>query len=231
MKKLKAWILFTLILWIPSTWAIRDFCQDRLTGRGVGSRFQVKAQLKLLPVDLPKSIADSGLNSKQLDLIRSRSQGMIDIYELIRRGPKQGYLLGVTDAQEVYAGVAKATGLTDWEQAYYKLGIERDEKHHTERFMDDIAKSNLPIVFLVPSHLWSHPSSDITKAEMEWLLKRPEVLSRVLFVFGALDIIDQKSWMEVMLSDGRYNLEDQSTYSEKKALMIAETLKRSLHSQ
>lgn len=142
-------------------------------------------------ISLPRAQAcseyllETGLSVQHLELMRSHSKGLITFTQLMENLPSKGTLLGITGANERYDVLAKTTGLTPWNAAYQKFGVDPGERHHTDKFMDVLTKQDELIVFLVPSGLWSHPDGIATKREMWWLLSHPERMKHVLFVLGA----------------------------------------------
>ncbi len=150
--------------------------------------------LNLNDVSLDQAVSESGISKPHLEKMKEFSSGLTDIYELILSPPKQGVLLGVMNFFNLYSAIIEATGLTTWEDAYKKFGIETGESRHTDKFMRTLVNQEEPIVFLVPKNIWSHPGGVHTKRELWWLLENPEKMKNVVFVFGSIEIIDEKSF-------------------------------------
>lgn len=157
-------IIIHLWLWfVPEAMACSEFLDSRLT-----------------PL-----IQESELSSQHINLIKAHSKGIFHYKDLIKLSLKKGYLLGIYGENEQYLDKVKQLGLMSWEEAYKSFGIGLGETRHTEKFMETLTRQELPIVFLIPSRLWSHPEGVITKREVWWFLENPEKMSNVLFVFGS----------------------------------------------
>lgn len=188
---------------------------------------QESSSLRLNPLKLSKSVDDAGLTAKEIEVLKNNSLGFLDLYELIREGHQEGYLLGLSHPQELHHAIARATGLTEWTEAYQAHGIESGERQHTEKFMEAITQSGKKIVFLVPSRLWTYPKGIYTKREMWWLLKHPSQLKNVKFVFGSLEIFDDESWDEfysATKAQSRQALETRSL-RDIRSILLSQSLK------
>lgn len=166
MKKSKGCLVFIhfIFLWLaPAALACSDLLDPRLN----------------------ISIQESELNSRHINLIKSHSRGVIHYDDLNQLSIKKGYVLGIYGKHEEYSQVVSQLKLTSWEEAYKVFGIGFGEFRHTEKFMETLTRQELPIIFLIPSRLWSHPEGVVTKREVWWLLENPEKMSNVIFVFGS----------------------------------------------
>lgn len=153
------------------------------------------ASIQLLDVDFERSLKESGLTKVEIETLKENSLGLIDIYEFLKvRNKDDGYLLGLSHPQVFHETISYLTGLIAWDKAYEAHGIALGERQHTEKFMETITSSGKEIVFLVPSNIWTHPKGTYTKRELWWLLKHPDQLKNVKFVFGSVEIASSESW-------------------------------------
>lgn len=140
------------------------------------------------PIELGRELELSGLSARQLELIsgHSRNGRPLAFDEFLRTTPleENGYLLGLT--HPVYAGTERATGLTNYREAYVDM-FSKVRVDVGAEFMDRLASDPSPMVFLVPRQALNHPEGKMTQEELEWLLAHPAKMANVHFVFGAYD--------------------------------------------
>lgn len=108
--------------------------------------------------------------------------------------PLGPFVLGLSiSAQEAPETiVAMSQGLNYWD-SYGAVGVSPCGVTNTDKFMERITDTGRPIVFVVPSRLYSYPIGGITRREMEWLMDNPDKANNVFLVFGAYDLIDVNS--------------------------------------
>lgn len=168
----------------------------------------------LQPIDIKGSIEASGI-APHVEEIRKHSKGVMTAYDFLSMMGKlhSGYILGVAGAQDTFNVFSEMSGLKPWSVSYREFGIPWSEPEHTRIFMENITRTERPIVFLVPNEYSTHPRAKLTRDEMDWLLAAPqERMKNVYFVFGAYDLI----------SDADYAAHYKSKeYSQRKEAQIA----------
>ena len=168
---------------------------QNLNDRPCEESLKSTVQIQLLDVDFDRSLAKSGLTNVEIETLRENSLGLIDIYEFLKvRNKEEGYLLGLSHPQVFHDTISYLTGLMAWDKAYEAHGIALGERQHTEKFMEAITSSGKEVIFLIPSNIWTHPKGTYTKRELWWLLKHPDQLKNVKFVFGSVEIVSSESW-------------------------------------
>lgn len=150
-----------------------------------------KLQQVLRPKNLENEIAKSELSPQALESMKKHSLGFATMPEALNLSTvREGYALGYVDKLSPYPMLNERMGLTNWDYAYHEFNIDwQRQRNHTELFMDKVTSQNKPVVFFVPNKVLTHPDAGVTKKEMEWLLRHPERMKNVKFVFGAYDSI------------------------------------------
>ncbi len=153
--------------------------------------------------DLAKEIARSDLSPEQVSVLEHHAKGLVTVEDfLAAHDPTAtdgvgadgfaGFVLGLAHTGD-HANLrfSTETNLRHWAYGYDRvlLGFPKqndpmDYRARTTTFMDTITTLDEPIVFLVPPHL---NRSRHTRDELLFLLRNPERMKNVTFVFGAYD--------------------------------------------
>lgn len=129
----------------------------------------------------------------------------------------RGYSLGLTIGYDAYDSISQAFELAKWHWGFEKYALTYRSDYMTSRakklgfgtrdasrpvdnivettqqYLDLITKEGVPICFFVPTFLFSHEDSGVTRAEMEWFLKNPDRSNNTFFIFGLFECIN-KEW-------------------------------------
>ena len=151
---------------------------------------------RLRPIDLAAEIKASEIPEETMALFRQHSAGVLSLDDFAALWPSvqkaRSYGLGITDDKGMYEAATRAYGLTNWFRAYQEwagrgvFGI----KDGDILFLDYITRTGQQAVFFVPPMVFSHPSANVTRKEIEWFSQNPERATDTLFVFGLYSAIN-----------------------------------------
>lgn len=146
---------------------------------------------------LEQGLKSSGLSKSEIQKLKNAGSKFSALDKIIETSwHPETYSLGMGTDLNHYAMLLERTGLLHWEQAYVKVGIDwrdydRQNLEHTTVFMDQITKHKEidRLVMFIPNNVMTHPSAGYTKKELQWLMRNPDRLKKVIFVFGLYDVI------------------------------------------
>ncbi|MBP7844883.1 MAG: hypothetical protein KA116_08710 [Proteobacteria bacterium] len=135
----------------------------------------------------------SNLGSKiSFDELSKNSRGIISIENLNKSVEfiDSGFILGLGSGSTT-SNLSDKLGLIPPNEGHKHL-FGTYEVRNTPDYMDFITKGTKPVVFLIPDNFFNynvgssiHGGIYATEQEFEWLLKNPERMKNVYFVFGA----------------------------------------------
>lgn len=151
--------------------------------------------------DLDKEMSHCGLSSLDIDLIKKYSAGSYDVTDFFDRLTslnltKQTTIIGLNH-KDIIPGVLDALECEDYMDAYMRIF---NDFRARDNFLEELTKEKHPIIFLVPHKLFGSQKG-VTASEMEWLLKNPQCMGQVHFVFRAYKTYSAKVISALDLTD------------------------------
>jgi len=161
----------------------------------------------LQQVNLQKSLSQSGVDPS----VFKQAKAVIGINDFLENPPKEAvgaYALGLSNSStDIYFRIAKAMRMIEWPRAYKQVfGAAWWQKTNntdlTDKFLDSIIQNDRTIVFFLPNNaLQKFDKWRYTREELEYFLRNPEKLSKVIFVLGTYDMIDPKDYERLVGTD------------------------------
>jgi hypothetical protein len=152
-------------------------------------------------INLSNSITRSGIPLE----ILSKAHKVLSINDFLENPPEEvrnGYALGLSSAggmRGIYFHICDVMGLTNWVDSYNSVfgkKWSRDIVNHpdvTDRFLDNLVSKGKFLVFFAPSSIMAG-SRLYTQEELNYFIRNPEKLSKVVFVFGTYDIVSPEDY-------------------------------------
>lgn len=161
----------------------------------------------LRSIDLSRAIYRSGIDPS----ILHSAHKLLTANDFLENPPpeaKGAYSLGLTTAggvKGIYFHIADSLGLVKWPDAYKKVfgpdwsKMNWSQQDITDQFLNKILEDNQKyIVFFLPNDALN--KGRFTKEEMEFFIRNPDKLKRVIFVLGAYDIVDEKDYQQLVVT-------------------------------
>ncbi len=159
-------------------------------------------------IDFSKAMVRSGVDSGTL---RSAHK-LMTADEFLKNPPSEArgaYALGLSAAggmKGIYFHISDALGLVKWPDAYKQVfgpgwgKMDWKRSDITDRFINGILDSNDKfIVFFLPND--APAQGRFTREELEFFLRNPDKLKRVIFVLGAYDIVDKQDYQKLIAAN------------------------------
>lgn len=160
-------------------------------------------------INLNNAISKSGI---PLSLL-SKAHKVLSINDFLESPPEEvrnGYALGLSSAggmRGIYFHICDIMGLTNWVDSYNKIFGKRwsrdviNRPNVTDEFLDNLVNHGKFLVFFAPSSPISGGRL-YTQEELNYFIRNPEKLSKVIFVFGTYDMISQEDY-EFLIAKNR----------------------------
>lgn len=144
--------------------------------------------------------------------ILSAARHVMSVNDFLENPPPEArgaYALGLSEVEgfDIYFQIAKAMGMIDWPKAYEDTFgpdwmDETDKLDVTDRFLNKILENGKNIVFFIPNNALSqHTDSRYTREEIEFFMRNPQHLRKVIFVFGTYDFVDRENLTKFVWND------------------------------
>lgn len=152
-------------------------------------------------VNLNNAISKSGIPLSVL----SKAHKVLSINDFLENPPEEvrnGYALGLSNAggmRGIYFHICDIMGLTNWVDSYNNVFGKKwsrdviNSPDVTDRFLDNLVNHGKFLVFFAPSSVISGDRF-YTQEELNYFIRNPEKLSKVVFVFGTYDMISQEDY-------------------------------------
>ncbi len=165
----------------------------------------------LRQIQLQNAIKRTGIDPRILQMARK----VMTINEFLEKPPngaRGAYALGLSSlasgARDIYSQIAKAFGMVEWPDAYKNaFGATWWQKTAdpaiTDRFLDQIIDDWRTIVFFAPNDALNKSNSRwrYTREELEYFIRNPAKLKKVIFVLGTYDMIEPDDYNNMVVKN------------------------------
>lgn len=121
------------------------------------------------------------------------------------------YALGISSGgsgmKGIYFNIVQSLNLTQWPSAYAKAfgknwAQQINDPQITDKFLDYITNDSKYIVFFLPNNaLASTAERRYTREEVEYFIRNPEKLKKVIFVLGTYDLVDPEDYDKLIAAN------------------------------
>ncbi|MDE2025098.1 MAG: hypothetical protein KGJ07_01240 [Patescibacteria group bacterium] len=150
-------------------------------------------------INAENAILRVGLSHAQRRLIVQNSRGFLGVTDFLKywvQHPEKhqdgGFALGIDDGLDKAHSLAATTlGLLPWRDAYKIFSVNPKSEGHCDVFMERLTKTDRPIVFFLPPHVFNYFQEDVqyeTRDELRWFLRNPATARNTFFVAGLYDM-------------------------------------------
>lgn len=151
------------------------------------------------------AIKKSGIDAGTLQFVRENAKGLVSARELLKIKEIEGsFTLGLSfdggyrerGNISSYRVFVDGLNLIHYGTSYnlFKIAVNGDD--HVNQHLEKITSTEKNVIFFVPNDFCTFCVRDtgITKREFQWLLDHPDRMKKVIFVFGAYDLVTSEMY-------------------------------------